>query len=224
MKKIPLFTCFLAICQLGICHPSMSAQTSHRPYLLQGTEPEGTVHVAPQAVAEGLKKIYSNLGSSKTDLYQDNVSWTLSGPKSEGGFTQFAAMPFTPASNSHVTEVEVAVQYGGSGANQINLSIYEDKDGAPGTLIGGPVTVTGVPNFLTCCTLTIADFTPVSVTKKKQYWVVANTPSSGTGSDFYGGWDFIPSNIKQALDNGSGWTATLGFSQEAAGEVYGTIP
>jgi hypothetical protein len=194
------------------------------PHILRGTEAQGAIHAWPQEIADSLKKIYSNLGKTKGDLYQDNVSWTLSGPKSEAGYTQFVGMPFTPASDSHVTEVEVAVQYGGAGANQIDLSIYEDREGAPGTLIGGPVTVAGLPDFLTCCTLTVADFPPVSVTGSKHYWVVANTPSSGKGSDFYGGWDFIPSSIAQALDNGTGWTATEGFSQEAAGAVYGTIP
>ncbi len=171
-----------------------------------------------------LKNIYSNLGSSKTDLYNDNDSWLEAGPDSAYS-TQFIAMAFTPKSNSHVSQVRVAVQHDetSGGANQVNLSIYGDTNGAPGTLLAGPVTVKNLPGTGTCCLLAVANFPPVAVTGGSQYWVVADTPLSGTGSDFAGAWDFISKEVWYGVSTGSGWLPFPGI-WEPAGEVLGTIP
>lgn len=138
----------------------------------------------PQEAAAGLKKIDSNLGS-KTELYNCTSAYGLWGPNFDNyGFPQFVAMPFTPQSDSHVSEVGVAVLYGGQGTDQVNLSIDNDSSGAPGTLLAGPVTVPNLPTSR--CTLTIANFAAVAVTGGAQYWVVADTPLTGTGNDFFG--------------------------------------
>jgi hypothetical protein len=218
VKKTLMFVCLTALCTMNLfAQTGKHARTSHI------TE-KSAIHVPPQEAPAALKKIYSNLYKVKTSLYNDVNGWTLSGPTSALGFTQFIGLPFTPKANSHVSEVEVAVQYQGSGANQVNLSIYGDSGGAPGTLLAGPVTVSNLSTFGTCCTLTIASFTPVAVTAGTQYWVVADTPATGTGSDFAGVWDFVFVNIPQAFNPGSGWIGFQGSTSEAAGEVLGTIP
>jgi len=132
-------------------------------------------------------------------------------------------MPFTPSLNSHVSEVRVAVQYL-SGANQINLSIYADSGGVPGTLLAGPVMVTNLPGSGTCCRLGVANFTPVTVSGGIRYWVVANTPQTGIGSDFEGVWGQAANiAIPFAADNGTGWFSTSAV-QLPSGVVLGTIP
>ena len=184
-----------------------------------------SIHLPPQETPAGLKKIYSNLAASKTDVYNDNEGWLLAGPNSNQGKAEFFALPFTPTANSTVEQVQVAVQYGGSGANQVNLSIYGDANGAPGTLLAGPVTVTNLPTFPSCCTLAVANFSPVAVTAGTRYWVTADTPFTGIGSDFVGVWDFVAKPIyPQAKNKGSGWFDFNGSPSESAGEVLGTVP
>jgi hypothetical protein len=85
------------------------------------------------------------------------------------------------------------------------------------------VTVTNLPEGGICCTLAVATFTPVAVTGGNQYWVVADTPATGTGSDFEGEWDMVAKVVPIAFDVGDGW-----FTRDAndlpASEVLGTIP
>lgn len=213
----------LLVCLSTLCNMSLSAQTGKGPRPAHTTE-KSVIHVPAQKAPAALKKIYSNLKTA-TDLYNDTNGWTLSGPKAGDFFTEFDAMPFTPKVNSTVTQAQVAVQYQGGGANQVNLSIYGDSGGAPGTLLAGPVTVTNLPTFGTCCLLTVANFSPVSVIAGTQYWVVADTPATGTGSDFEGVWDWVAKPIyPEAEDRGSGWIEVVGSPAESAGEVLGTIP
>src|SRR5208282_4427201 len=166
------------------------------------------IHVPPQESPAVLKKIYSNLGTSKTDLYNDSQGWDIAGPNFQAGFPNSVALPFTPKSNSHVSQVQVAIEYSGLGDNQVNLSIYGDSGGVPGTLLAGPVTVTHLPEAGTCCLLAVANFSPVAVTGGTRYWVVADTPRTGTGSDFYGVWVTV---VKPAIPmaqnaNDAGWS------------------
>ncbi|MGA7080573.1 MAG: choice-of-anchor R domain-containing protein [Terriglobales bacterium] len=196
MKKTLTLLCFFALCSLTL--------------LAQTLEPAVT-----------LKPIYNNLGSSKTDRYDDTRGLAVLGPNSCCG-TQSDAMAFTPKSNSTVYQVQVAVVYNG-GANQVNLSLYEDSGGNPGTLLAGPVTVTNLGQQGTCCTLAVANFTPVAITGGSQYWVVADTPLSGTGSDFNGSWEFaIQTTPPYSVNLGTGWSFVPSLS-ELAGKVLGTI-
>jgi len=180
--------------------------------------------VPPQEAPQGLKKIYSNLGKSQTDLYDDADSWAVSGPNSESHVPFFVALPFTPKSSSHISQVQAAVQHAG-GANQVNLSIYGDSGGVPGVLLAGPVTVTNLPVVGTCCILAVASFPPVEVTGGIRYWVVADTPLSGTGSDFAGFWSAVVKPVIPIASNvdGSGWVVLNAYGLPA-GEVLGTIP
>jgi hypothetical protein len=134
-------------------------------------------------------------------------------------------MPFTPKSNSTVEAVEAAIQYS-SGTNQINLSLYSDASGAPGTLLAGPFTVKNVPTFYTCCKLATASVKPsLSVIAATQYWLVADTPAAGTGSDFEGAWAFVPpSKLSVGVNEGSSWFSFPADVEAPAGAIYGSIP
>ncbi|MFZ0480341.1 MAG: choice-of-anchor R domain-containing protein [Terriglobales bacterium] len=213
---------------LLLCNLTLFAQTGQSPRILHAKE-KSAIHVPPLEIEAGLKTIYSNLGA-KTDLYNSSQELGLMGPNvpKDGGHDQFDGMAFTPKTNSHVSQVRVAIQYGGSGANQVSLSIYGDSDGIPGTLLAGPVTVTNLPDNFTCCTLAVATFTPVALTGGTQYWVVANTPLTGTGSDFFGGWNTVAKpDLRMAYMSGEVGEESW-FAQNAdllaAGEVLGTIP
>ena len=216
MKKTLLFACLLALSNF-----TLFAQTAKHPRELHTPE-KSAIHVPPQEAPAGLTKIYSNLGKSKTDLFSDGAAWLVTGPNTGNGI-QFMGMPFTPKANSHVSQVQVAVEYV-KGANQVNLSIYGDSGGAPGTLLAGPVTVMNLPAAGTCCTLAVANFAPVAVTAGTQYWVVADTPLTGTGSDFVGGWGWIAKTVLQGENDGSVWYGFPAYTQEVAGKVLGTIP
>jgi len=203
--KKPLILCLLAF--------------YHLPLLAQTTEKSAVD--ATQQTPSSLQILYTNLGKKGHLYYPDGL--TVSGPNSSAVFSFFIAMPFTPSLNSHVSEVRVAVQYL-SGANQVNLSIYEDSGGVPGTLLAGPVTITNLPNANTCCRLTVADFTPVAVSGGVRYWVVANTPATGVGSDFEGLWQPAANiSVPLALDNGTSWFPFQGVLLPS-GVVLGTIP
>jgi hypothetical protein len=216
-RKPLLLVCFLALCSV-----TLFAQAGERPKALHAPE-QSAVRVPPQETPAGLTVIYSNL-YTKTDLYNEHDGWTVSGPDSSVG-TSFVAIPFTPKSDSHVSEVGVPVHYVGSGANQVNLSLYADADGIPGTLLAGPVTVKNLALWGTCCTLTMAKFAPIAVTGGLQYWVVADTPLTGTGSDFYGTWDYVAPGIYLfAYSHGDGWNGLDAIDSEAAGAVLGTVP
>lgn len=211
MKNIILLASLLALCNLTLFGQT-ALHTARKP----------AIQVPPQAVPAGLKTIYTNLGPSN-NFYSTTQSWLVAGPNS--GVTEFEGLLFIPKSNSHVSEVRVAMQYLGSGANQINISIYGDSNGAPGTLLAGPVTVTNLPQGGTCCTLGIADFSPVAVTAGTRYWVVADTPLTGTGSDFFGEWEWVSkASVLWAGDQGGAGWYQVASDGLPAGAVLGTIP
>ena len=214
MKKIRFFACLLAVCV-----PSLNAQTKQPPRIVHTAE-KSAAHVPPQAVPAGLTLIYNNL-YTQTDLYDDTSGWSIAGPAAYG-YSFFSGIPFTPRSNSHVLQARAAVHYF-SGANQVDLSIYSDAGGVPGALLAGPVTVTNLPNGGTCCALAVADFTPLTVTAGTQYWLVVDTPLTGTGSDFSGEWDMVARIVPIAFNgNGFGWSAGTA-NDLPAGAVLGTV-
>lgn len=219
MKKTLMFV-FLMMLSSAM----LFAQAKHNGRMTT-TKEKSAIHTPSQEEPAGLKKIYSNLGKSKTDRFLDTNGWTIAGPNAGIGVVQYIGMPFTPKANSHVSQVQVAVEWV-TGDNQVNLSLYTDAGGVPGALITGPVTVTNLGVFGTCCQLAVANFTSTAVTAGTQYWVVADEPSTGPGSNTWGAWAFVPTLFPFAFFNpaNGGWLAADGASAEAAGAVYGSIP
>jgi hypothetical protein len=174
-----------------------------------------------QDAPAALQKIFSNLGKSP-NVYSSG-GWDVFGPNNilSPGFTEMIALPFTPTQDSHVSQLRAGFIWI-SGSDQVNLNLYSDADGVPGTALA-TVTVTHVST--TCCTqLAIGNLAnTVAVTAGTQYWIVANTPASGTGSDFHGLWGFAYSKLGVAFDEGTGWS-TQGSNDEPAGAAYGTVP
>ncbi len=215
MKKVTLVVSLFALCSL------LFGQTDKSPRSVHTTE-KSAIHVPGQDVPATLTRIYSNLGSSATDLYYDTDGLPIQGPNENNGDAVFEGMQFTPAADSHVSEVRVAVQYGGVGTNLVDLNIYSDSSGVPGTLLAGPVAVSGLPDFGTCCTLAVAKFSAVAVTAGTRYWVVANT---GADSDALDIWDTVVQGktLTSSVEADGTWYEEPGLLLPA-GEVLGTVP
>jgi hypothetical protein len=216
VKRVLFLVCLFALCNL-----TLLAQTGKGLQVASTTE-KSKVHVAPQAVPAGMQKIFSNLGPNQYNLYFATLGWFVTGPNVVGTQHQFISMPFTPNSNAEVTQVRLALQDTGSGGDLFYVSIYADSGGNPGTLLAGPVTLTHLPLFGTCCTLAIAKFeSPLPVTGGTKYWVVASTPATGKGSDSLGYWDWVYQDDIPPV-----WLSDLSIelpgSRASAFEVLGT--
>jgi hypothetical protein len=213
----------MLLCSVALCSTALFAQERANGLKRAYTPEKSNIHVP--AVEPATVKIYTNLGSA-TDAYNDQNGFDVAGPASTLGQSQFIGLPFTPKADSHVTEIQAAVQYDNAGANQVRLSLYTDAAGVPGTIIAGPQTIKNLGIFGTCCTLTSWKLrTPVAVTAATQYWVVADTPATGAGDDFFGVWDFVFTAPLQAYNvAGGGWTDLNGFEELPAGQVMGTVP
>lgn len=219
VKRIFLLACLAAICNLYLF-----AQTVEQPTRLHH-KGKVAVYVPPPEAPQGTTTIYSSLGTNPQNLYNYIDTWLVSGPNSVAVIADFIAMPFTPAADSHITQVRAAILWYGDGADRVNLSIYADGKGRPGKLLAGPVTVTNLPKSFTCCGLAVADFSSVPITGGKQYWVVADTPKTGPGSDFLGEWAGAVSPVLLLAGNAeeTGWVAFNGNGLPA-GEILGTVP
>ena len=215
-------TCIIAITLSGA---SLFAQRSI-------TIPQyATIFEAPAERPDALVKIFSNLGPS-TNAYLPGGYYVL-GPNNslQPGTNQFLGLPFKPAQSSHAQALQAAVSWcstacsgiTSAGANQVNLSLYADNgSGLPGTLLAGPVTVKNLPTFGTCCTIAKASIPSTALTAGTQYWIVADTPASGTGSNSVDVWNSIP-QLLGGVNVGGSWFQNQNNLMPAGG-VFGTIP
>jgi hypothetical protein len=132
---------------------------------------------------------------------------SVDGPDNTYGVPeQWWAEAFTPTADATVTRIEIGVGYS-TGTNRINIGIYNDSNGLPGTALVSQ-DVTNLPTFGSCCaTVNLKYGRGIQVTAGTQYWVVLSTDS--TDMDFLGGWnDNTPdqvTRVNQAENFGSGW-------------------
>jgi len=168
-----------------------------------------------------LKTIYSNLGSSSTDVYNCCSGWTIGGSSGAAG-EQWIAMPFTPKKASTIKQIDVAVGYV-SGTNEIVISLDADTSGLPGKTIH-KWHFKNMPTFGSCCTLDTVKYAKgLKVKAKKQYWVTVTTDA--TDADLWGAWNQVYNGASGGWAysaNGGPWTATSGTL--SAYDVLGTVP
>jgi len=172
-----------------------------------------------QAAPDTLVKIFSNLGPASAAYVASG--YYVAGPVSALGQSQFMGLPFTPAKNSTAQQLRAAISWNATGANRVRLSLYSDAGGVPGTLLAGPVTKANLPAFGTCCTIVTATIPATALTAGTQYWIVADTVATGTGSDSEDVWNSAPQWIAADVAGG-GWFNFV--DNNPAGAVYGTIP
>jgi hypothetical protein len=176
----------------------------------------------------GLKTIHSNLGS-KTDAFDDGISWNITGPGNQHWGVGYLAMPFTPKANSTATEVLIALGYIGGGTNGGTISIFSDADGVPGKSLQTWAAL-NFPSEGSCCQLvTFKNSVGIPLQGGTQYWIVAATGSEDTGSGSQQAqyqWNFVWNDAqgKVAFLNGNTNGQWVPFRDNlAAFAVYGTI-
>lgn len=198
----------------------LSAAAADRPGRVVHTT-KGKITRAVRTPA--LYKIFNNLDlGNPTGLYNCCTGYIISGIDSVFGYSYAEAMAFTPQQNAKITKVSAGISYYGDGANQVDISVYSDSKGVPGTLLATG-TVTNLQNFGSCCALaTIKVTPPLAVSKGTQYWIVGDTPANGTGDDSIDVWNGANGlNIDYNLDS-EGWepyNAGNGYALEVLGTL-----
>jgi len=132
------------------------------------------------------------------------------------------AVPFTPAANMTVREVEASVLWD-EGVNAVVLSLNRDSNGLPGTAIH-TWNVKNLALIGSCCQLaTGKSKAGIAVKKGTQYWLVVSTNSND--SNIFAAWEVNSTDMrshpfapychhpKQGTCNGTRgkWTAVSGL-------------
>ena len=177
---------------------------------------QGPSHITPRVEPAGLTTIAGNLSEYPNGVYFCCYGDTISGPTSFLSGANWVAVPFTPASNMKVNEVEASVGWGQDGTNGVTLSLNADASGLPGAALAS-LDITGLPLFGECCTLAVAQGPAGSglpVVAGTQYWVVVSTDA--TFSNTFDAWSFNTTDMQvhpYAYYNSTNgvWTATEGL-------------
>ena len=176
--------------------------------------------VAPSGAA-ATTFLFNNLGPTNTNLYNAPAGgYYVCGTNCPAILTdQWIGVQFFNKSASHAGQILAAIGWI-SGTKKVNLGIYTDSAGVPGTQLGGGST-TNIPTYGTCCGLAQVSFAGVALSANTNYWVVA-TADDVNASDFEGAW--LPTNQANiAADvTQTGWFGFSGLVPAAA--VKGTIP
>lgn len=131
-----------------------------------------------------LTTIFSNLGPTSTNAYNDTTGYYVLGPDNSVGLPeQGIGVPFIPAANAHVEQLQVAVGWE-SGTSLVNVGLYSDNAGVIGTLLSTGHAST-IPVFGTCCQLVTVNIKSTAVTAGTQYWIVV-TSDDTKAPDFTG--------------------------------------
>jgi len=173
---------------------------------------------------KGLTKIHSNLGS-KTDAFDDGVSWSITGPDNPRWGEGYLAMPFTPKANSTVKEVLIALGYVTGGFNKGSISIFTDAGGVPGKPLKTWATGNFPPEGQCCKLIALKDSTGIPLKGGTQYWIVARTGPQSKQAQYQ--WNFVWNDAqgKVAFLNGNTKDKWLPYHDNlAAFAVYGTVP
>lgn len=103
------------------------------------------------------------------------------------------AVPFTPAANMTVKEMEASVVWA-EGTNAVVMSLNSDSGGLPGK----PLHTWNVKNLATigtCCQLaTVKSLTGIAVTKGTQYWLVVKT--NANDANIFAAWEVNSTDMR----------------------------
>ena len=180
----------LIIC-LALLAASLTAVAAGQNYT---TTDDGRHIIATRASGVGvpairrdgkLKTVFSNLSDYKYGTYFCCVLLSVSGPNSGYG-RYWDAVPFTPNANVKLTKVEAGVSHF-AGTNSVAIWLASDAASYPGDRLAGPVDVGNLPDGGSCCSLAIAKFKDVPLTKGTQYWIVVGTDKNS--KDSADGWN-----------------------------------
>jgi len=183
------------------------------------TTHSGPIKSATTSFSSG-QLIFSNFAPPPAALYNDTTGYYVLGPDNSVGFSeQWIGVPFIPKNDSHVTILQVAVQWI-SGSNAIQVGLYSDNGGTVGTLLASAeAKVTST--FGTCCKTVNVGIPATAVTRGQQYWIVASSDDVND-PDFTGVFDASATQIISYNESASGWASFTTNTPAAA--AYGTIP
>lgn len=163
--------------------------------------------------AGGRVRIFSNLDPLLPAPYLPGAGLFIAGDNVLGLPEAWRALPFTPRANVQAKTFSAAIGHT-SGTNQINLGVYSDAGGVPGSpLPGAQGTITDLPESGDCCDFAILRLPGqgIALTGGTKYWLVAS-PNNVTAPDFFGLWQFSSNNIwSRLLPKSESWTDFSGF-------------
>jgi len=165
--------------------------------------------------------IFTNLGLA-SERYFPGVGVPIAGNDAAFEPEIWLALPFTPRADVHAKTLAAAVARV-SGTKRVNLGVYTDGGGVPGTpLPDGQGTTSDFPDSGACCDLATVRLpgTGVALSADVRYWLVAS-PDNMNAPDFHGIWQ--PSTVAVAAyqepENFSDWIdfSGLWFGAEIRG-------
>lgn len=163
--------------------------------------------------ASGRITIFTNLDHFFSQPYLPGNGWPIMGNNVLFSIEEWQALPFTPRTDVQVTSLKAALSHT-SGTNLINLGIYSDSAGLPGSpLPGAQGSIADLPDSGQCCEFATLRLPGggVALTGGTQYWLVAS-PDNVNAPDFQGLWQISTNNLCAALfpKQSSFWTDFTG--------------
>jgi hypothetical protein len=164
--------------------------------------------------------IFSNLGPSSTNLFNDTTGYYVLGPDNSVGYSeQWIGVPFTPTASAHVKVLQVAIGYI-SGTSLVNIGLYSDNDGVVGNWLAS-AEASNIPLFGACCQVVTVTIPSTPVKAGTQYWIVA-TPDDTNGPDFTAVFQASNQGVISYNEAEGGWGAFTTNTPAAA--ALGILP
>jgi hypothetical protein len=154
----------------------------------------------PRAAAAG-SVIYSTFSTGTGDPYDCCSGWAIAAAGAGVGFESSLAMPFTPAADTTLKKVHLALGWI-TGANLVDVSLQEDANGLPGRVIRQLELDTLYP-FGDCCTTEVLRGKGPLLKAGHTYWIAVRATA-----DTYAAWNQSNTGATGtiAYDPGTGWT------------------
>jgi hypothetical protein len=166
--------------------------------------------------------IFTNLGPTSDNRYDMFGSVYVAGKNARDSDELWLALPFIPRANVHAKTLAAAITYV-SGTKLINLGIWSDSDGVPGSpLPGGQGSTTEIADAGELTQVTLPD-PGLALQKGVQVWLVAS-PDNHQAPDFEGLWHVsnLAVSAYEQPENFISWTS---FSAVwLAARIEGTSP
>lgn len=162
---------------------------------VRANNPPAQVTPAP-AIDEHLTVIAGNFSTYPYATYFNIFGNTIDQGVNGYPFLIWMGNAFTPAADATVKQIQVGVGDLNFGYGSIEVSLYDDNNGVPGSALKS-VKVNDVQDYGDCCAPTTARLGEgIPVTAGTQYWVVVSTTPKDV--DIYG-WNFNTTNMTPQL-------------------------
>jgi hypothetical protein len=169
---------------------------------------KGSAYFMPPPVHDrATKTIFSNIGAKyPKGEYFCCFGDTISGVDSVIKSQNWVAAQFASLNDVMVTEIDVAAEWA-SGTDEIDIGLYEDKDGIPGRLLKR-FKATGLQGISGCCALAVGkDTTGIAIKGGRPYWVALTTGHPDTFAVWVDNSTDQIHGLPLAGNTGSGWKA-----------------